>query len=175
MPPLLSYAVWQEIDRDAGRLPGPEARRLRFLVPLLLLGAAVLGAGGVVRVSLQPPPRPAAVPVFPATDGLPEVLVAGHTYEGTLQVVFPAGWRDGDGGTHAVVMVLGRDETTHIISSAGDVNAPGHTIVVPYRVRASSPGLYVLHVTTGRILPHAGPPDGAVTKSYPHTVRPPTS
>jgi hypothetical protein len=188
----LSNATWREIDRDTGRLPDTQARRLRWLMPLFLVGVAVLGASGLLHVNLQPPPpppRPKPAPVFPATDGLPEVLTAGVTYRTSLQVEFPADWphQDGDapGMTGAIVIGTGYDaappSTGEVVKgitcSAGTDYAAGHSVTLDCIITALSPGPFTLQVSAGtRDAPVSGIDDGqdlSAVRSYQHTVQPP--
>jgi hypothetical protein len=174
------------------------SQRLRWLMPLFLLSVAVLGGSGLIDLNLQPPPRPKPMPVFPATDGLPEALVGGQRYPTTFQIHFPADWPREEGAdnpevTGASMVVSGRGkgerkaeepepfggmEVEVIFCSAGEVFAAGRTVTFDCSILAPSPGPFTLHLT-------AGARDGgvffgndngqgiAVTKDYQHTVQPP--
>ena len=181
----LSTATWRAVDRDAGRLPDPQAAKLRFLLPAFLAAVTVLGASGLVELNIQPPSRPAPVPVLPVTDGLPAVMVAGQRYETTLRVTFPADWRGIDGTTHALVIATGRGKPPDAAGtaefeiyycSAGAWPAAGQAITVGCRLDAPSPGPFELHLSAGDCgfeLPIDNlPPDHTVTKNYAHTVVP---
>jgi hypothetical protein len=153
--PFVSDTTWMGLDRDAAHVA---AGRSRWLVPVLLAAAAVLGwtLHGVVipEREAQPPP----VPVFAATDGLPPTLVVNRTYRATFRAAFPADWPRSENPTWLVVIgpPFARDRDGRATSTgpiyctdASPTHPAGHTVSFTCKIIPRSPGPFVLYLVAG--------------------------
>jgi hypothetical protein len=151
---------------EIGLLAPSQVRRLRWLVPLVLAVAALVGWTSSPYLHYEPPKPAKPTVVFGASDGLPRVLVAGEVYTASFTVTFPPDWRN-----NAWVWVSGRvvperfayEMNDVLLCDAGWAEPAGQTLPFSCQFPAPLPGAYTL--TAGVVM--SGP-----SRDYQHVVVP---
>jgi hypothetical protein len=159
----------------------------RWLVPFIFAVSALLGWNGLMPDLAKPVP-PVALPVIAATDGLPDVLIAGETYQATFQASFPEDWpieqRSGQDRSARALLIAyvnrghlnGLPKAPEksgwlIMDSIGEMHAAGATVTLTATLLAPSPGPLTVRLQAsepGGLLGEQG--IRSATRDFQHTI-----